>query len=241
MRKLLSYLIILFFSFSCVQAQPQHVGALANFQFEGAASGNGTIAGLEIQNVEYLRIKGQDFKLATNASFTLDKKVYRNQFGGAARVSSMLRYDLPIQNKLFFIQGGVGFGGIAFPNTPGTADGYVKYLVRPVVGGGIAVTRKDWSVVADYQFLFKRELYAQGLPVKRGASTLDGWSSGQRVGIAATIAIPSNPRWLILLNGAGGGYTYQRNPAVYGAALGAVIHHFNAYEVSIGVGRKYGQ
>lgn len=237
MQKLLLFSIVFFASLGCF-AQPQHIGALANFQFEGSASGNGTITGLEIQSIEHLRIKGQPFKLATNASFTIDKKVYRNQFGGAIRATSLLRYAESRQ-RLLFVQGGVQLGGVAFPNTPGTSDGYVKYIARPAVGGGVDVTRDNYSVVVDYQFHFKRALYSQGLPVRVGASVLDGWTSGQRVGVAATFAIPSNPNWLVLVNGAGGGYTYQRNAAVYGAALGSVVHRFNAYEISVGIGRKY--
>lgn len=237
MRKLLPLTLLFFTSAGCF-AQPQLFGGLANFQFEGSASGNGTIVGLEVQSIEHLRIKGQPFKLATNVSFTVDKKVYRNQFGGAIRATSLLRYAEPRQ-RVFFVQGGVQLGGIAFPNTPGTSDGYVKYIARPVVGAGVDWTRDDYSVVVDYQFHFKRKLLSQGLPVRVGASVLDGWTSGQRVGVAATWAIPSNPKWLLLVNGAGGGYTYQRNPAVYGAQLGSVVHRFNAYEVSVGIGRKY--
>lgn len=222
---------------SVAKAQPQHIGALVNGQFEGSGSGNGTIAGFEIQNVDYLRIYGEDFKLATNATFTLDRKVYRNQFGGSVRAASLLRYSLKPQ-KVFFIQGGVQVGGIAFPDTPGSDDGYAKYIARPVAGAGIDFTRQEWSVVVDYQFHFKRKLLAQRNSLSDFKNrTVDGWTSGQRLGLAATIQLA--PRWILLLNGATGWYTYQRNPAQYGAALGSVVHRFNAYELSLGVGRKY--
>lgn len=220
-------------------AQPQHIGALANFQFEGSGSGNGTIAGLEVQNVEHLRIFGEPIKVASNATFTIDKKAYRNQFGGAVRATSLVRYAEQ-RHKLFFAQAGVQLGGIAFPDTPGTSDGYAKYIVRPVVGGGVDVTRKTWSVVVDYQFQFKRKLYAQKPRLDDFKNrVVDGWTTGQRVGIATTWSV--SPNWLLLVNGAGGWYSYQRNPAQYGAELGSVVHRFNAYELSIGVGRRYGK
>lgn len=233
-------IFLLFLALSvATMAQPQHVGGLVNVQFEGSSSGNGTIVGIELQSVEHLRIKGQEFKLATNATITADKKVYRSQFGGAVRATSVLRYALPIKVPFVFIEAGGQIGGIAFPNTPGASDGYVKYIARPVVGAGFDFTRAEWSVTTDYQFQFKRKLFSQGLPVRVGASVLDGWTSGQRVGLASTIRI--SDRWLLLVNGAAGWYSYQRNPAQYGSELGAVIHRFNAYELSVGVGRRYGK
>lgn len=233
---LVSYLAWLGLS---AQAQPQHIGALANFQFEGSGSGNGTIAGLEIQNVEHLRVFGQQLKVASNATFTLDKKTYRNQFGGAVRATSLVRYTEP-RHKLFFAQVGIQLGGIAFPDTPGTSDGYAKYIFRPVVGGGLEVTRDGWSVVVDYQFQFKRKLHAQKPQLADFKNrVVDGWTTGQRVGVASTLNL--SPKWLLLVNGAGGWYTYQRNPAQYGADLGSVVHRFNAYELSVGVGRRYGK
>jgi hypothetical protein len=220
-------------------AQPQHIGVLGNGQFEGSGSGNGAICGLEIQSVEHLRVFGQPVKVNTNATFTLDKKTYRNQFGGAIRATSLLRYAEQRHN-LFFAQAGVQVGGIAFPDTPGTSDGYAKYIARPVVGGGISVDRDQWSVVVDYQFHFKRKLFAQKPRVSDFKNrVVDGWTSGQRVGVATTFEFASH--WLLLVNGAAGWYTYQRNPAQYGAELGSVVHRFNAYEVGIGLGRKYGK
>lgn len=236
MRKLLSVFLLSLFFVCVAQAQPQHIGLLVNGQFEGSGSGNGTIAGLEIQSVEHLRIKGEPLTLATNLTFTAEQKVYRNQFGGSVRATSLLRYA-ERRHRLFFAQAGVQVGGVAFPNTPGTSDGYAKYIWRPVVGGGVAVNKDTWATVVDYQFHFKRKLWANVPATNFGSRFVDGWSSGQRVGVAVTKSL--NERLVFLSNAAAGWYTYQRNPAVYGAHLGSVVHRFNAYEASIGLGWKY--
>lgn len=223
-----------------VCAQPPHAGVLLNAQFEGAGSGNGQIVGVEAQHVAAWRLGFHPFKLATNASFTMDEKVYRHQFGGALRLTSLVRYYEP-RERFLFLQGGVNLGGIAFPDTkPGANDGYAKYLLRPVAGGGIDVVRDDYGIVVDYQFHFKRKIYAQAPRVNDFRNRfVDGWTAGQRVGLQSTFVLYKS-KWLFLLNAAAGRYGYQRNPALYGSQLGSVVHRFNAYEVSVGLGRKLG-
>ena len=46
------------------------------------------------------------------------------------------------------------------------------------------------------------------------------------------------PKWLILVNFNAGQTTYQRNPAEYGAALGAIKHRSASLELSVGIARK---
>lgn len=220
-----------------VSAQPQHIGALFGGRFETQGSGNGTIVGLEVQSVEEFRVKGEPLKVVTNLLVSADEKTYRHQYGGAVRLTSVVRYAEPRQ-RIFFAQAGVQLGGVAFPDTPGTDDGYAKYLWRPVLGAGASFTRDEWSTVVDYQWHIKRKLTGQRNEVRdfRNRFT-DGWTSGHRIAAANTIKL--SERWLFLLNGATGWYTYQRNPSVYGATLGAVVHRFRVHELSVGIGRKY--
>lgn len=238
MQKLLLLSLVFLVSFSCF-AQPQHVSALVTGHFEGSGSGNGTIVGVEVQNVHDFRVYGEPLKLVSNVSFTLDEKVYRHQFGGAVRGTALARYAVDKIGRNFFVQAGVQAGGIAFPNTPGSNDGYVKYTWRPVVGGGASFVRDEWSVAVDYQFHVKRKLWANALPITAQNRIVDGWTSGHRIGAATTFQLRNSERWLLLFNASSGWNTYQRNAAIYGAQLGSVVHRFNDYQASIGIGRKY--
>lgn len=249
-RKLMKHTIrilgltVLFVFSNCnfAHAQPQHFGGLVNLQSEGVGSGNGAIYGGELQDVQYLRIFGQDLKVATNLQITTDKKVYRGQFGGAARLRSVVRYA-PLPNaKWVFVQGGFYAGGIVFPNTTTTSnDEYTKYVAQPVAGAGFAIKDKkeEVSVVANYLWLAKRAIYAQNKPLNFKGRYIDGWTHGQRVGIETALAI-NGSRWLFLLNASYGKFTYVRNPGIYGEVLGNVRHRYSVTEVSLGVGRKYG-
>lgn len=219
-------------------AQPQHVGLLLNGQFEEANSGNGTIVGVEAQNTHNFKVKGNYFNATTNAQFTIDEKSYRNQFGGAVRLTSLVRY-FDKKNQVVFVQGGINVGGIYFSDTPNSDDGYIKYVARPVAGGGLNIVRDNYSIVVDYQFLFKRKLMAQKNELSDFRNRIiDGWSSGQKVTLRHTLRL-NQSQWLLLINANGGRYTYQRNPGVYGPQLGSVVHRYNAYEISVGVGREY--
>lgn len=238
-------LTVLFIFSSCnyAYAQKSHVGILGNLQLESQGSGNGTIYGGEIQNVQYLRVFGQTFNVATNLQITADKKLYRSQFGGAARLRSTVRYS-PIPNaKPFFLQAGLYAGGIVFPNTTPTAnDEYVKYIAQPVGGAGVIIQDKkgEYSIVLNYLWLVKRAIYAQNKPLNFQGRYIDGWTHGQRIGLESAIAI-NKTRWLFLLNSSFGKFTYVRNPGVYGPVLGNVPHRYSVTEVSVGLGRKYGK
>lgn len=222
------YLLILFALLPtfCL-AQKQNVGILVNGQFEGGGSGNGTIVGVEAQNAHHLKEK---LKIVTNATFTLDKKTYLNQFGGAIRLTSLARYK--VVND-FFIQGGLGVGGIAFK------DQYAKYIARWIAGGGYDYTGKDFSLAAGYEFHSKRKLHAQKAQIADFKNrVIDGYTFGHKGNIQGAIVL-GKTKLLLLVNGEIGRYGYQRNAAVYGAQLGAVVHRFWASGVSVGIGRAY--
>lgn len=215
-------------------AQDNHFGVLFNGQFEGRNSGNGNIVGMEFQHVHAIHSR---LKAVSNLQITSDQKVYRGQYGGAVRFTSLVRYA-PDKNRVMFGQAGLNVGGILFPDTPGTDDGYAKYVARPVLGGGVVLPVDDFTAVLDYQWHVKRKLMAQRNEFSDYRNRfVDGWTSGHKVGVQTTTKISEN--YLLLLNANAGWYTYQRNPARYGAELGSVVHRFTAFEVSVGFGRKY--
>lgn len=236
MKNLLLLFLLLFTSVVAAVAQPRHVGVLINGQFETSNGGNGSIVGIEGQNVHPFRVGKDQFKVVSNITATVDKKVYRNQFGGAVRASSLVRWH-DRTTGMVFLQGGVGVGGILFPDTPEQDDGYVKYAALPIAGAGFSWNDPKFSVVTDYQFHFKRRLLAQRNLSDFKNRIVDGWTSGQSVGVAATWNLGEN--YLLLFNTTGGWYTYQRNPGVYGNTLGSVVHKTKALEISIGIGKKY--
>lgn len=235
MRKLLSVLFLLLFAVMCA-AQPQHLGGTLNVQIETTGSGNGAIAGFNVQNFHAFKFKTKKIGVASQASFTLDKKEYRNQFGGALRFSSVVR--VPLQYGLF-IGGGVGVSGIVFSDLQGSNDGYAKYNARPVAAAGYAINGKEFSTVVQYQYRIKRALWAQENEVKKFKERhIDGWTGGQQVDLQSTINIKQS-KWIILVNFGGGRFYYRRNPVYYGAELGAVTHRFNAYTIDFGLGHIY--
>lgn len=233
MQKLLSLITVCAFVALC-NAQPQHVGVLFNAQFEGRNSGNGTIIGMEVQNVHHFK---PYLRLASNLQITGDQKVYRGQYGGAVRGAGLLRFA-PDKNHLMFAQFGGTFGAVLYPDKPGADDGYAKYGMRPVVGGGVTLPVDVFTATIDYQWHARQKLFAQKNELNDFRNRfLDGWTSGHKVSIQTTTEISEN--YLLLLNGSYGQHSYQRNSAVYGATLGSVVHKFPAFEVSIGIGRKY--
>ena len=226
---LLLVLTVLSFT-AAAWAQPAQVGGLFYVQGEPGDSGNGAIAGAELQAVLHFQIAEKEFRFLEQASITKDLKKYLGEYGTAIRTLSLVRAD--IKNGAF-VQGGVKVSGVNYSG-PG---GYGKWGVVPVVGGGVTVTpRQGDSVTFGYLYLFRSKLYGQKALFDSTGRILDGWTSGHQIQTEYSHAF--KPKWLILVNFNAGQTTYQRNPAEYGAALGAIKHRSASLELSVGIARK---
>lgn len=224
-------ILILFICLVC-KGQPSHVAVMVNGQFEGAGSGNGTIAGVEVQDVT----RKARTVVVLNGRVTWDKKSYLDRYGTALRLQAQARYFLPLGADKVFVAGGGKFGHVHYPDSATAKDGYTKYAFQPIVGGGVQVGDESrCSCILGYNYQFKTGLKAFGSSAVR---ILDGWTQGHEIK-AETVWPVRQSKWLVLFNLAWSRTTYQRNPDIYGAVLGAVKHPYNATEVSIGFGRGY--
>lgn len=221
-------------------SQPDHVGVMGTYQPSYGDSGNGVTVGAILDASYALHEK---FTLVGGLQLSADPKIYRNQNGGAARVRVLARYKLAPR---FFLQGGGYWGGIYFNDTKNAQgqtvqDGYVKYNKgTPVAGAGFELANgKSMSVVADYVFHFKRKLYSRDNELSKTSRSVDGWTSGQRVGLKLIFDASPNSKIAYLFDAAYGRYVYNRNPGVYGS-LGGIDHVSGALELSAGIAIKTG-
>lgn len=234
----MKYLLALVLSLlvSCAAyAQPQHVGVMVNTQIEGAGTGNGAIVGVEGQWVHQTKW----LTFVNNLSITADKKGYLNSYGVSPRLHSRARYHIPQQldESRTFIEAGFNLSGVQYTGE----GGYAKFALQPVAGFGFDFSppNQSMSLVASYNFNFKAPLHAQKSFANGSNRILDGWSWGQKGKLEVAIPATATSKWVYLANVSAGRSVYRRNPAVYGAALGAELHRFTVIEVSVGFGRLY--
>jgi hypothetical protein len=213
------------------EREPQHVALLGTYQFSDGRDGNGAAVGCIVQGA--MDLQWQKLQLAGTAQFSSDLKVYRHQTGGAARV----RLNMRKYFKHFFAQGGLYTGGIYFADLPNSNDGYVKYLVRPLVGGGVHFGDKNFSATAQYGYHVNGKLYARDNELTRASRTIDGWSEAHWVGVSTFTRL--NEKWFLAVNAGWNRSAYRRNPAVYGQELGSVTHVSHAYDFAVGVGYRF--
>ena len=224
---LLLVLMVLSFA-AAASAQPAQVGGLFYVQGEPGDSGNGAIAGAQLQAVLHFQIAEKEFRFLEQASITKDLKKYLGEYGTAIRTLSLIRAD--VKNGVF-VQGGVKVSGVNYPG-PG---GYGKWGIVPALGAGLTLTpRTGDSITFGYLYLFKSKLYGQKSLFDGTGRILDGWTSGHQ--IQTEYSHVFKPKWLILVNFNAGQTIYQRNPAEYGAALGAIKHRSASLELSVGLG-----
>ena len=223
-------LVLVPFLYAAGLAQPSQVGGLFYVQGEPGDSGNGLIAGAELQTVLHFQIAEREFRFLEQASVTKDLKKYLGEYGTAIRTLSVVRAD--IKNGVF-VQGGVKVSGVNYTG-PG---GYGKWGIVPTLGAGytLQLTPAD-SLTLGYLYLFRSKLYGQKSLFDSTGRILDGWTEGHQIQTEYSHAF--KPKWLILVNFNAGQTIYQRNPAVYGPALGAIKHRSASIEISVGIGRK---
>lgn len=216
------------------KAQVQHVGGMSNAQFEGKGSGNGNIAGGEIQHIH----RFGDLVLKDNVQVTRDLKGYLDRYGVAFRWHTRARYYFPVgKDDRVYISGGVNASHFSIADSAKAKDGYKKWTVAPVAGAGFEVGKPEsLNLVIGYDYQFRTQLKASAY--SGGATIQDGWTRAHVAGVEATAPIKKS-KWLFLGNASYGISIYERNPAVYGNAIAGVKYRFNYTEFSIGIGRRY--
>lgn len=216
-------------------AQPQLIGGVVHIEFERAGTGNGTIAGGGVEAVNKIKM----FTLVNSLTITADKKGYLNAFGWAPRLHTRARYYLPFASdeKRTFLQAGFNLSGVQYSGE----GGYAKFAFQPVAGFGFDFSPHNGvtSIVGGYTYKFKSALHAKKSFFSSEPAILDGWTWGQEGTIETATPIQPGSKWVLLVNGSAGRTNYQRNAGVYGTVLGAEVHGFAVYELSIGIGRKY--
>lgn len=236
MRIIFTLLIlsVALFTIPSAKAQVQHVGAMANVQFEGKGSGNGNIAGGEVQSVHHLG----SIVVKNNLQITRDLKGYLDRYGTAIRLHSRARYYFPVGVDKVYLEGGLNTSHFSIADSAQAKDGYKKWAIAPIAGGGFEIPAGIMDVVIDYHYQFRSQLkssaYSGG-----GPTNLDGWTTGHKVGLEGATPVKKDSKWLVLTNAAWGRSTYERNPAFYGQQYAGIKYRFTYFEISIGLGRRY--
>lgn len=236
MIKKLAYTVIIVIGLaSAVAAQPDHIGATYSIKPSDGKDGNGTSFGGAIEaswsipNYEWLRVKSE-------TRLSMDPKGYRNQNGLAIRSRNVGRAYLPHAQGAFF-EAGFYWSHVSFSDTPGTNDGYKKWIMQPIIGAGFEISPHPEvvSAVVEYKYFIPGSLKAK--PYDGGATVRDGGSWTHEV--EGDIIWSVNNRWAALINARFNRSFYTRDPNLYGQQYNGIKYASNGFEVGFGIAWKF--